>query len=83
VDQIPTELVQTGYEILRSEVHEDISCVWNTEEFPLRWKGPIVFFRKAMQLAGLANCCYVPQALEKFVAFNATRRFIIVSTSTL
>jgi len=44
VDHIPTELIQTGYEILLSEVHEDISCVWNT-----------VFFIKAMQLAGLAN----------------------------
>jgi len=83
VNHIPTELIQTGYEILRSEVHEDISCVWNTEEFPLRWKGPIVSFRKAMQLAGLANCYYVPQALEKFVAFKATRRFTTVFTSTL
>ena len=83
MDHIPTELIQTGYEMLRSEVHEDISCVWNTEEFPLWWKGPIVFFRKAMQLAGLANCYYVPHALEKFVAFNATRWFIIVFTSNL
>lgn len=57
MDHIPTELIVTGYEILRSEVLEDISCVSNTEEFPLWWKGPIVFFfRKAMQFAGLADC---------------------------
>jgi hypothetical protein len=33
-DQIPAELIQTGGETLRSEIHKPITSVWNKEELP-------------------------------------------------
>jgi hypothetical protein len=33
-DQIPAELIQTGGEILLSEIHKLINSVWNKEELP-------------------------------------------------
>jgi hypothetical protein len=37
-DQIPTELIQAGGEILRSVIHKLINSVWNKEELPDHWK---------------------------------------------
>jgi hypothetical protein len=37
-DQIPAELIQSGVEILLSEIHKLINSVWNKEELPDQWK---------------------------------------------
>jgi hypothetical protein len=42
VDQIPAELIQTGGETLRSEIHKLIKLIWKKEELPLQWKGSVV-----------------------------------------
>jgi hypothetical protein len=34
IDQIPAELIQTGGNTLRSELHKHINCIWNKEELP-------------------------------------------------
>jgi hypothetical protein len=41
-DQIPAELIQTGGEILLSEIHKLINSVWNKEELPDQWKESII-----------------------------------------
>jgi hypothetical protein len=41
-DQIPTELIQAGGEILLSEIHKLVNCVWNKEELPDQWKESII-----------------------------------------
>jgi hypothetical protein len=41
-DQIPTELIQAGGEILLSEIHKLINSVWNKEELPDQWKESII-----------------------------------------
>jgi hypothetical protein len=41
-DQIPVELIQTGGEILLSEIHKLINSVWNKEELPDQWKESII-----------------------------------------
>jgi hypothetical protein len=42
VDQIPAELIQTGGETLRSEIHKLIKLIWNKEELPHQWKESVV-----------------------------------------
>jgi hypothetical protein len=42
VDQIPAELIQTGGQTLRSEIHKLIKLVCYKEEFPHQWKESIV-----------------------------------------
>jgi hypothetical protein len=42
VDQIPTELIQAGREILHSEIHKLIKLICNKEELPHQWKESIV-----------------------------------------
>jgi hypothetical protein len=37
-DQIPAEVIQTGGETLRSEIHELTKLIWNKEELPHQWK---------------------------------------------
>jgi hypothetical protein len=37
IDQIPSELVQTGCETLRSEIHRLIYSIWNGAELPQQW----------------------------------------------
>jgi hypothetical protein len=37
-DQIPAELLQTGDEILQSEIHKLINSTWNQDELPDQWK---------------------------------------------
>jgi hypothetical protein len=37
-DQIPSELIQAGGEILLSAIHKLINSVWNKEELPDQWK---------------------------------------------
>jgi hypothetical protein len=41
VDLIPAELIQTGGETLRSEIHKLIKLIWNKEELPHQWKESI------------------------------------------
>jgi hypothetical protein len=41
-DQIPTELIQAGSEILLSAIHKLINSVWNKEELPDQWKEYII-----------------------------------------
>jgi hypothetical protein len=41
-DQIPTELIQAGGEILRSQVHEIINFTWDKEKLPDSWKEFII-----------------------------------------
>jgi hypothetical protein len=40
--QIPTELIQAGGEILRSEIHKLIISVWSKEQLPEQWKEPVI-----------------------------------------
>jgi hypothetical protein len=40
-DQIPAELIKTGGEMLCSEIHRLICCIWNKEELPQQWKESI------------------------------------------
>jgi hypothetical protein len=42
VYQIPKELIQAGWESLRTEIHKLIKFIWNKEEFPHQWKESIV-----------------------------------------
>jgi hypothetical protein len=37
-DEIPSELIQAGHEILQFEIHKLINSVWNKEELPDQWK---------------------------------------------
>jgi hypothetical protein len=41
-DNIPPELIKAGGEILYSEIHRLICCVWNKEELPQQWKESII-----------------------------------------
>jgi hypothetical protein len=41
-DQIPAELIKSGGEILRSEIHNFICSIWNKEELPQQWKESII-----------------------------------------
>jgi hypothetical protein len=41
-DQFPAELIQSGGNTLRSEIHKFINCVWKKEEFPEQWKESII-----------------------------------------
>jgi hypothetical protein len=41
-DQIQTELIKAGGEILCSEVHRLIYSIWNKEELPQQWKESII-----------------------------------------
>jgi hypothetical protein len=40
-EQILAELIQEGGNILCSEIHKLINCIWNKEEFPQQWKKSI------------------------------------------
>jgi hypothetical protein len=42
VDQIPAELIQTGGETQRSEIHKLTKLIWNKEELPHQWKESVV-----------------------------------------
>jgi hypothetical protein len=42
VDQIPSEIVQSGLEILRLETHKIIKLIWDKEELPHKWKESVV-----------------------------------------
>jgi hypothetical protein len=41
-DHIPAELIKAGGEILYSEIHRLICCIWNKEELPQQWKESII-----------------------------------------
>jgi hypothetical protein len=41
-DKIPAELIQAGGDILHSEIHKLINCIWNKEELPEQWKESII-----------------------------------------
>jgi hypothetical protein len=41
-DQIPTELIQAGGEILLSAIYKLINSVWNKEELRNQWKESII-----------------------------------------
>jgi hypothetical protein len=41
-DQILTELIQAGGEMLLSAVHKLLHSVWNKEELPDQWKESII-----------------------------------------
>jgi hypothetical protein len=41
-DQIPTELIQAGGEILRSKIHKLINSIWNKEKLPDQWKESVI-----------------------------------------
>jgi hypothetical protein len=38
IDQILAQLIHTGGNTLRSEIHELINSIWNKEELPQQWK---------------------------------------------
>jgi hypothetical protein len=42
IDQIPTELIQAGCEILLSAIHKLIHSVWNNEKLPTQWVESII-----------------------------------------
>jgi hypothetical protein len=42
VVQIPAEVIQTGGEIWRSEIHKLIKLMWNKGELPHQWKESVV-----------------------------------------
>jgi hypothetical protein len=37
IDQIPSELIQTGCETLRSEIHRLVNSIWNGGDLPQQW----------------------------------------------
>jgi len=37
INKIMAELIESGCETLRSEIHKIINSVWNMEEFPQQW----------------------------------------------
>jgi hypothetical protein len=39
--EIPTELIQAGGEILRTEIRKLINSIWNKDELPVQWKESI------------------------------------------
>jgi hypothetical protein len=41
-DQIMSELIQAGGEMLLSAIHKLINSVWNKEELSVRWKESII-----------------------------------------
>jgi hypothetical protein len=41
-DNILVELIRAGGEILYSEIHRLICCLWNKEELPQQWKESII-----------------------------------------
>jgi hypothetical protein len=41
-DQIPAELIKARGEILCSEVHKPICCIWNKKNLPQQWKESII-----------------------------------------
>jgi hypothetical protein len=41
-DEISTELIQSGGEILLSAIHKLINSFWNKEELPDEWKEPLI-----------------------------------------
>jgi hypothetical protein len=41
-DQIPAKLIKAGGEMLCSEIHKIICCIWNKEELPQQWKESII-----------------------------------------
>jgi hypothetical protein len=41
-DQIPSELIQAGGEMLLSAIHKLINSIWDKEELPDQWKEPII-----------------------------------------
>jgi hypothetical protein len=41
-DQILTELIKAGGEMLCSEIHKLICSIWNKEELPQQWKESII-----------------------------------------
>jgi hypothetical protein len=41
-DQIPSELIQAGGEILLSAIHKLVNSLWNKEQLPDQWKGAII-----------------------------------------
>jgi hypothetical protein len=41
-DQIPTELIQAGGEIIASKIHKLIKSIWNKEELLDQWKESII-----------------------------------------
>jgi hypothetical protein len=43
VDQIPVELVQSGGETLRAEIHKFVKLFWKKEELPFQWKQSTVY----------------------------------------
>jgi hypothetical protein len=40
-DHIPAELIQAGG-VTYSEIHRLISCIWNKEELPQKWKESVI-----------------------------------------
>jgi hypothetical protein len=51
-DQILAKLIKAGGEILYSEIHRPICCIWNKEELPQQWKESIIyqFIKRVMRL---------------------------------
>jgi hypothetical protein len=41
-DQIPSELIQAGGELLQPAIHKLINSIWNKEEFPVQWKESLI-----------------------------------------
>jgi hypothetical protein len=41
-DQIPTELIQAGGEMLLSAIHKLVTSIWNKEQLPDQWKESII-----------------------------------------
>jgi hypothetical protein len=62
-DQIPAELIQAGWEMLHSEIHQLIMLLWNKDELPHQWKESIVvpIHRKGIKLTAVIieayHCC--------------------------
>jgi hypothetical protein len=42
IDHILAELIQAGGNILCSEIHKLINCIWNKEELPEQWKESVI-----------------------------------------
>jgi hypothetical protein len=57
-DEILTELIQAGGEMLLSTIHKLINSVWNKQELPDQWKESIIVpFHKKSDKTDCNNYC--------------------------
>jgi hypothetical protein len=54
-DNTLAELIKAGGEILYSEIHRLICCIWNKEELPQQWKESIVNVHEVLGIISVGS----------------------------